>query len=193
MTRLFHSSAIFSHRDVQEVAVVRDQHERVRVGGEIAFQPVARFQIQVVGGLVEQQQVRLFEQQLGQRDAHLPAAGELFGAALPVALAETRGRRARRPTCASIVYPSRARNSPRRWWNRSATCPYSALAGSSSAMRCVSCSCSSSSAADRENGHAFGEDGAAGKRQALLRQVAAVRPFARQGAVVERIHAGRAS
>ena len=42
----------------------------------------------MVGGLVEQQQVGLFEQQLGQRDAHLPAAGELLGAALPIALAE---------------------------------------------------------------------------------------------------------
>ena len=68
---------------------MRDQHEGVRVGGQILFQPVAGFQVEVVGGLVEQQQVGLFEQQLGQRDAHLPAAGELFGAALPIALRET--------------------------------------------------------------------------------------------------------
>ena len=33
----------------------------------------------MVGRLVEQQQVGLAEQQLGQRDAHLPAAGEGFG------------------------------------------------------------------------------------------------------------------
>ena len=42
----------------------------------------------MVRRLVEQQQVRLLQQQLGQRDAHLPAAGELFGVALPVFLAE---------------------------------------------------------------------------------------------------------
>ena len=42
----------------------------------------------MIGGLVQQQQVRLFEQQLGQRDAHLPAAGEFFGAPGPVLLAE---------------------------------------------------------------------------------------------------------
>ena len=42
----------------------------------------------MVGGLVEQQQVGLLEQQLGQGDAHLPAAGELFGEAGPVLLGE---------------------------------------------------------------------------------------------------------
>ena len=42
----------------------------------------------MVGGLVEQQQIRLGEQQLGQRDAHLPAAAELVGLARPVFLAE---------------------------------------------------------------------------------------------------------
>ena len=36
----------------------------------------------MIGRLVEQQQVGLAEQQLGQRQAHLPAAGECFG--LPV-------------------------------------------------------------------------------------------------------------
>ena len=42
------------HRDVQKIAVVRDQHVGVRVVSEIGFEPVARFQIQVVGGLVQQ-------------------------------------------------------------------------------------------------------------------------------------------
>ena len=42
----------------------------------------------MVGRLVEQQQVGLCQQQLGQRDAHLPAAGEFFGLARPVCLAE---------------------------------------------------------------------------------------------------------
>jgi hypothetical protein len=42
----------------------------------------------VVGGLVEQQQVRLLQQKFGQRDAHLPAAGKFFGLARPVVAAE---------------------------------------------------------------------------------------------------------
>ena len=74
--------------DVEKIAVVRNQHEGVRIISQILFQPVAGFEIEVIGRFVEQQQVGLFEQQFGQRDAHLPAAGKLLGAALPVALAE---------------------------------------------------------------------------------------------------------
>ena len=43
----------------------------------------------MVGRLVEQQQIRLFEQQFRQRDAHLPAAGKLFDAARPVLAPES--------------------------------------------------------------------------------------------------------
>ena len=88
MHPLFQISTILSHGDVQEVAVVRDQDEGIRISAQVLFEPVARFQVEVVGGLVEQQQVRLFEQQFGQRDAHLPAAGELFRVPRPIVLAE---------------------------------------------------------------------------------------------------------
>ncbi len=77
-----------AHRDIQKIAVVRNQHDGVRIIRQVLLQPVAGFQIEVIGRFVEQQQVGLFEQQLGQRDAHLPAAGEFLGAALPVAFAE---------------------------------------------------------------------------------------------------------
>ena len=76
------------HGDVQKIAVVRDQHVGERIIRQIRFQPVARFQIQVIGRLVEQQHVGLFEQQLRQRDAHLPAARKLLGAAGPIFLAK---------------------------------------------------------------------------------------------------------
>ncbi len=39
--------------------------------------------------LVQQQNIRLLEQQLGQRDAHLPAARELLGPAFPVLFSES--------------------------------------------------------------------------------------------------------
>jgi hypothetical protein len=55
---------------------------------QILLQPVAGFQIEVVRGLVEQQQVRSGEQQLAQGDAHLPAAGEFFGVTCPIFFAE---------------------------------------------------------------------------------------------------------
>ena len=74
--------------DVEEVAVVRDQDVGVGIVVQIVLEPVARFEVEVVGGLVEQQQAGLLQQQFGQRDAHLPAAGELLGLALPVFLGE---------------------------------------------------------------------------------------------------------
>ena len=67
------------HRDVQKIAVVRDQDEGVGIIFQILLQPVARFEIEVVGGLIEQQQIGLDQQELGQPDAHLPAAGKLLG------------------------------------------------------------------------------------------------------------------
>ena len=62
------------HDRVEEEAIVRHEDDGVRVLREILFEPVARLEIQVVGRFVEQEQARPAEQQLGERDAHLPAA-----------------------------------------------------------------------------------------------------------------------
>ena len=63
------------------------------------------------------------------------------------------------------------------------------------ARTCVAVSSSISFPCSRrscENRHALGEDGAAGERQPILRQVAALMPFGTaDGAVVERFHAGQ--
>ena len=72
------------HHRVEEEAVVRDQDDRVRVGREVFLEPVARFEIEMVGRLVEQQQAGASEQQLGERDAHLPAARERLAGAVEV-------------------------------------------------------------------------------------------------------------
>ena len=69
---------------VEEEAVVGHQDDGVRIGVQILLEPVARFEVEVIGRLVEQQQVRLAQQQLGERDAHLPAAGERLGLPLEV-------------------------------------------------------------------------------------------------------------
>ncbi len=63
---------------------MRDDHVRVGIAGQVLLKPVAGFEIEVVGGLVEQQQVRPLEQELGKREAHLPAAGKFFSLTLPV-------------------------------------------------------------------------------------------------------------
>ena len=49
-----------AHRHIQKIPVVRNQNERVRIARQIRLQPVARLQVQMVGRLVQQQQVAAF-------------------------------------------------------------------------------------------------------------------------------------
>ena len=72
------------HGDVQKIAVVRNQDEGEGIIVQVLLQPVARLEIEVVRGLIEQQQIGLDQQELGQRDAHLPAAGKLLGRAVRI-------------------------------------------------------------------------------------------------------------
>ena len=61
---------------VEEVALVADEQNGGGIGLQEVLQPQHRLQVEVVGGLVEQQQVGLREQQAGECHAHPPAAGE---------------------------------------------------------------------------------------------------------------------
>ena len=56
--------------------------------GQESLQPLDRCQVEVVGRLVEEQQVGVLEQQPRERDAHHPAARELADVALHVGLGE---------------------------------------------------------------------------------------------------------
>ena len=47
--------------------------------GEELLEPVARVEIEVIGRLVEQQQIGRAQQQLGEGEPHLPAAGQVLG------------------------------------------------------------------------------------------------------------------
>ena len=62
---------------VEEVAVVRDRHDGARVLGQVPLEPGHRLGVEVVGGLVEEQQVGPLEEDLAERDAALLAAGDL--------------------------------------------------------------------------------------------------------------------
>ena len=64
------------HAAVEQAAVVRDHQGGAGEFGEPGFQPQRGFQVQMVGRLVQQQQVGLGEQGGGQRHAHAPAAGK---------------------------------------------------------------------------------------------------------------------
>ena len=59
---------------VQQVALMADQHQSAAVLGEIRLEPQRRFEVEVVGRLVEQEQVRLRKQHRCQGHARAPAA-----------------------------------------------------------------------------------------------------------------------
>ena len=62
---------------VEEVAIVGDGDDRARVVLEEALEPGDRFGVEMVGRLVEQQQVGRLQQQPAQRDAAALAARQL--------------------------------------------------------------------------------------------------------------------
>jgi len=55
---------------------VRDQEQGARVFTQPAFQPENRVDVEMVGRLIQQQQVGTTHQRAGHIDAHPPAAGE---------------------------------------------------------------------------------------------------------------------
>ena len=61
---------------VEEVAIVGDGYDGALVVLEVALEPGDRFRVEVVGRLVEQQQVGLAQEKAGKRDAALFSAGE---------------------------------------------------------------------------------------------------------------------
>ena len=61
---------------VQKLAVMADDDHRAGVFFEPGFQPHQRIQVQVVGGLVQQQQVRRAHQRASELQPHAPAAGK---------------------------------------------------------------------------------------------------------------------
>ena len=61
---------------VQKLAVMADDDHRACVFFEPGFEPHQRIQVQVVGGLVQQQQVRRAHQRASELQPHTPAAGK---------------------------------------------------------------------------------------------------------------------
>ncbi len=65
------------HRTVQQATVMGNDQRRAGKARQPTFQPHRRFQVEVVGRLVQQQQVGVGEQRRGQGDAHSPATRKL--------------------------------------------------------------------------------------------------------------------
>ena len=64
-------------RIVEKLAVVADDHCGVGIFLQPGLQPQRAFQVEIIGRLVQQQQVGFREQRGGERHAHAPAAGEI--------------------------------------------------------------------------------------------------------------------
>mmetsp|Transcript_49149 Transcript_49149/g.122141 ORF Transcript_49149/g.122141 Transcript_49149/m.122141 type:complete len:288 (-) Transcript_49149:275-1138(-) len=81
VARVVHELLLPAVQDVgadgrEEVAIVRDDDDRVLPLLQVALEPDHGVQVEVVRRLVEQQQPRLAEERAGERDAHAPAARE---------------------------------------------------------------------------------------------------------------------
>ena len=74
---------------VEKFAVVRHQQDAAGIARQILLQPQDGFEVEVVGGLVEQQQIGAVHQRAGQIEAHAPAAGEAADRALQRVVGET--------------------------------------------------------------------------------------------------------
>ena len=61
---------------VEEVAIMRDRDDRSGVLLEMLLEPLHALGVEMVGGLIKEQQVGLAQQQLAKRDASLLATGE---------------------------------------------------------------------------------------------------------------------
>ena len=83
---------------VEEPAVMADDHRAAREALERVLERAQRVDVEVVRGLVEQQQVGAAAQQLGEVEAVALAAGEILDALLLVAAAEVEARDVRRAT-----------------------------------------------------------------------------------------------
>ena len=76
------------HKLVQGLPVMGNHQNRARIGFQIFLEPEQRFQIKMVRGLVEHQQIGLLHQQSAQVRSHHPSTAHLFGGTVEIFFAE---------------------------------------------------------------------------------------------------------
>ncbi len=69
---------------------MRDDDDGFGAVDQKIFEPLHRFDVEVVGRLVEQDEVGFLQQDFGQLDAHTPAPAKLAGEALKIIAFETK-------------------------------------------------------------------------------------------------------
>jgi hypothetical protein len=96
-----------AHHAVHHVAVVAGQQDGARVVAQPALQPDDALDVQVVGGLVQQQQLGAGQQQAGELHAHPPAAGQRRHGARQLVLPEAQAVQDRGGAGLQVVTPAR--------------------------------------------------------------------------------------
>ena len=119
-----------------------DDDQRVRIARQMLLQPERAFEVEIVGRLVEQQQVGLGEQRGGERHPHPPAAGEFAAGALADRPRKTRGpariAAARAGAACAPMSASRVWISAIRWGSCAVSASASSRARSASACSTTS-------------------------------------------------------
>ena len=77
---------------IHEGAVMTYDEHGATIGLEEVLEPAHALKVEMVGGFVEQEDLRGAQQQLGECDAHLPATGELVGRTPHVLLMEAQAK-----------------------------------------------------------------------------------------------------
>ncbi|MPM34717.1 hypothetical protein SDC9_81304 [bioreactor metagenome] len=80
------------YRLIEKALVVADDHQPTLIHFQVVFQPVACFNVQIVGRFVQQHDRRVLHQDLGKGDAHLPAPAELTGRAAHICFREPKAK-----------------------------------------------------------------------------------------------------
>ena len=63
------------HGPVEKVAIMADDQNRTAIVGDNLLQQIKRFQIEIIGRLIQHQQIGLTRKFAGKQDARLLAAG----------------------------------------------------------------------------------------------------------------------
>ena len=65
------------HRAIEQSAIMADDKDSVRIFGQIGLKPERPLKIEIVGGFVQEQEIRLREKNGGQGHAHPPPARKI--------------------------------------------------------------------------------------------------------------------
>ena len=71
---------------IHELPVVRDQEHGAGISLEVVLQPEQGDKVEVVGRLIEEEQIGLHDKQSGQMSSHDPTAAQFLGFPLEVLL-----------------------------------------------------------------------------------------------------------